>query len=78
MRRNVRPEDVMGEGRAVSAMLSRSLPCSGGMTRKVSVTGVRRVLNSGKRDRNSSSRSRISLAKSSASRWPWAVRAAAA
>jgi hypothetical protein len=46
-------------GKAVSAMLSRSLPCSGGMTRKVRVTGVRRVLNSGQRGWNSFSRSRI-------------------
>ena len=36
-------------GRAVSAMLSRSLPCSGGMTRKVRVMGIRRDSNSGQR-----------------------------
>lgn len=50
----VRAEDLVRDGQDDQGDVVQVLACSGGMTRKVKVTGTRRERSSGQRDRNSS------------------------
>lgn len=78
MRLDVRPEDLVCEGQGGERDVIQVLALVGRDNQEVTVTGTSSDRNSGQRDRNSSSPSRISWTKRSDSLLPVAARAAAA